>query len=132
MSSVINGVVEAVMAMIDGTEPFASIKRGALPSKQGLSCRLGPSASITVHLDKNAEYILNLAINGKHRNLQTLSDTMNNIHSKLTRAWEYSSAESWQITDITNGMLPQVIGREDSGEWLMASSLDVHFYQRGD
>jgi hypothetical protein len=57
---------------------------------------------------------------------------MNNIHSALTRAREYPSGDGWQIVDIVNYTLPQIIGREQNNEWLMASSLSVNFFWRGD
>jgi hypothetical protein len=57
---------------------------------------------------------------------------MNDIHSALTRARSYPSGEGWQIVDIQNYTLPQIIGREGNNDWLMASSLSVTFYWRGD
>lgn len=131
-SSVINQVLEAVIAMMQATNPFATITRGALPTGDGLTCEIGPSSVQTVHMDKNTYIPLDVTINGKHRNLQTLSDALNTIHSSLTRATEYPSAERWQIVDIENLNLPQVIGREGNNDWLMASALSVKFYWRGD
>jgi hypothetical protein len=57
---------------------------------------------------------------------------MNEIHAALTRAKIYPEGMRWQITDITNTMLPQRIGREQNNDWLMASALSVQFYWRGD
>jgi hypothetical protein len=57
---------------------------------------------------------------------------MNTIHSALTRAMSYPEGTGWKIVDITNYTLPQIIGREDNNEWLMASALSVKFYWRGD
>ena len=131
-SSVIDQVLEAVIAMMQDTNPFATISRGALPTAPGITCEIGPSTVQTTHMDKNTFVPLDVTINGKHPNLMTLSDALNKIHSSLTRAKEYPSAASWQITDIENLNLPQVIGREQNNDWLMASSLSVKFYWRGD
>lgn len=131
-TSVINQVLEAVIAMMQATKPFATITRGALPTAQGITCEIGPSTVQTTYMDKNTFVPLDVTINGKHPNLMTLSDALNKIHSSLTRAREYPSAASWQITDIENLNLPQVIGREQNNDWLMASSLSVKFYWRGD
>lgn len=131
-TSVINQVLEAVIAMMQATKPFATITRGALPTAQGITCEVGPSTVQTTYMDKNTFVPLDVTINGKHPNLMTLSDALNKIHSSLTRAKEYPSAASWQITDIENLNLPQVIGREQNNDWLMASSLSVKFYWRGD
>lgn len=130
--SVINEVVQAVIAIMNATKPFAEVTRGALPTGAGITCEVGPSEPEAVFLDKNSYVPLDITINGKHKNLQTLSDALNNIHSALTRARIYPSGEKWQIVDITNQTLPQVIGREDNNEWLMASSLSAKFYWKGD
>lgn len=131
-SSVINQVLEAVIGMANATRPFSSITRGALPTGQGLTCEIGPTAPQATHMDKNTVIPLDITINGKHPNLMTLSDAMNTIHSALTRAKAYPSAEKWEIVDIVNLTLPQIIGREQNNDWLMASSISAKFYQRGD
>lgn len=130
--SVINEVVEAVIGLMNATNPFATVTRGALPTGRGITCEVGPSSPSAVYMDKNSFVPLDIAINGKHENLQTLSDCLNNIHSALTRATSYPSGDGWQIADIENTTLPQRIGREDNNEWLMASALSVKFYWRGD
>lgn len=130
--SVINEVVEAVIGLMDDTGPFATVTRGALPTHEGLVCEVGPSTPSEVYLDKNSYIPLDVTLNGKHRDLRTLSDAMNTIHSTLTRATEYPEGEGWQIVDITNYTLPQIVGREDNNDWLMASALSVKFYQRSD
>ena len=131
-SSVINQVVEAVIALMNATQPFSTVTRGARPTGTGITCEVGPSMPAEVYLDKNSYTPLDITINGKHPNLMTLSDAMNKIHSALTRATSYPSADRWQIVDITTVMLPQRIGREDNNDWLMASSLSVRIYQKGD
>lgn len=130
--SVINEVVEAVIGLMNATQPFATVTRGALPTGAGITCEVGPSMVEAVYLDKNTYTPLDVTINGKHHDLKVLSDTLNNIHSALTRAKSYPSGEGWQIVDITNDTLPQKIGREENNDWLMASSLSVKFYQEGD
>ena len=131
-TSVINQVLEAVIGMANATRPFSSITRGALPTGQGLTCEIGPTAPQATHMDKNTVIPLDITINGKHPNLMTLSDAMNTIHSALTRAKVYPSAEKWEIVDIVNLTLPQIIGREQNNDWLMASSISAKFYQRGE
>ena len=129
---VINEVMEAVIGLMNDTGPFATVTRGALPTIDGLVCEVGPSTPSEVYLDKNAYIPLDVTLNGKHRDLRTLSDAMNTIHSTLTRATEYPEGEGWKIVDITNYTLPQIVGREDNNDWLMASALSVKIYQRGD
>lgn len=131
-SSAVNQVMEAVIGLMNNTNPFASVTRGALPTVAGLCCEIGPSTYSDLYYDKNTVIPLDVTLNGKHPNLMTLSDAMNKIHTTLTRMTDYPSGESWQILDITNLTLPQRIGREQNNDWLMASSLSVKFYLRGD
>ena len=130
--SVINQVLEAVIGLMNATSPFASVTRGALPTGVGLTVEIGPSSVAEVYLDKNSFVPLDVTLNGKHSNLKTLSDAMNKIHSALTRAKTYPASDDWEIVDISNYTLPEIIGREGNNEWLMASSLSVKFYWKGD
>ena len=129
--SVINDVVEAIIGLMNAAKPFATVTRGALPTGAGITCEVGPSTP-RMYMDKNTFVPLDITINGKHANLKTLSDALNGLHSTLTRATSYPSCTAWEITDIKTTTLPQVIGREDNNQWLMASALSVEFYWRGD
>lgn len=130
--SVINQVLEATIGLMNATTPFATVTRGALPTGVGLTCEIGPSSVSEVYLDKNSFVPLDVTLNGKHGNLKTLADAMNKIHSALTRAKTYPSSNDWEIVDISNYTLPEIIGREGNNEWLMASALSVKFYWKGD
>ena len=130
--SKINAAIEAVMNLIDAMDNFANITRGALGISAGLSCEVAPSAVDSVYMDKNAYIPVTLAINGKHANLATLSDTLNNIMDTLSRRTEYPSGDGWEIVDITSGNLARVIGREDNNLWLMNCDLVVKIYRKDD
>lgn len=132
MTSVINEVLEAVIGLMNATNPFATVTRGALPTGEGLVCEIGPTIPEEVYLDKNSYIPLDVTLNGKHKNLKTVTDAMNGIHSALTRARSYPASERWQIVDIENQNLPQLIGREENNDWLLASALTVNFYWKGD
>ena len=134
-SSVINQVMEAVIGLMNATSPFATVTRGALPTVAGLCCEISPSRPQSVYMDKNSYVPLSIVMNGKHPSLETLSDTMNGIHSALTRAKTYPedpAGSRWQITDIQTTTFPRIVGREDNNDWLMASVLSVKFFWRGD
>lgn len=132
MSSVQNRVVAAVMDIIDGLNNFAQIRRGALGTGPGLTCEVAPSTVESVFMDKNSYVVLDLTLNGKHSNLETLSATLNNIVESLTRRREYPAGDGFQIVDIAHGAppYPTTIGREDNGEWIMAASVFVKYYRR--
>lgn len=127
---IIDRAVEAVMDLIDGMRLFSSITRGALGTGNGLCCEIAPSAPDEVYLDKNQYIPLDLTINGKHSNLQILSESMNRIHQELTMLRQYPSGEGWEIVDISTMTEPQIIGREDNNSWMMASSLIIKIYTK--
>ena len=131
-TSAVNQVLEAVIGMMNTLNLFASVTRGALPTGNGITVELGPSSPFAMHMDKNTVVPLDVTINGKHGDLKTLSDTMNQIHWSLTRERSYPDGAAWQIVDISDATLPQVIGREANNDWLMASSLSVKIYLRGE
>jgi hypothetical protein len=122
-TSILNQVVEAVMDLIDALSLYANISRGALATGNSLTCEIGPTGPSEVWLDKNKYIPIDLTINGKHSNLQTLSDAMNSIHENLTMMFEYPCGSAWEIVDISTMTEPQVIGREQDNSWIMASSL---------
>ena len=124
-TSRINLAVESVMDLIDGMKLFALITRGALGTGNGLACEVGPTSPETVFMDKNQYIPIDLTINGKHDDLDLLTDTMNQIHEELTMRRSYPSGNGWQIVDITTLTEPQIIAREDSNQWMMASALLV-------
>lgn len=129
-TSVLNKAIESVMDLIDAMGNFATITRGALGIDNGLCCEIAPSMVDSVFMDKNTYLPLTLALNGKHNDLQILSDTLANIMDSLTRRTEYPSGDGWQIVDITNGNIPRVIGREGNNQWLMACDLVIKIYRK--
>lgn len=131
-TSWLNLAVESVMDLIDAMGNFANITRGALGIDNGLCCEISPSNAEEVYLDKNAYFTITLALNGKHHDLQTLSDTMNNICDSLTRAKSYPTGAGFEIVDITNGIMPRIIGREQNNAWLMAGDIIIKIYRKDD
>ena len=124
-TSFINQAIEKVMDLIDEIGLFATISRGALGTGDSLCCEVGPSSPSEVWLDKNQYIPIDLTINGKHSNLQTLTDAMNTIHENLTMKRTYPSGDTWEIVDISTMTEPQIIGREQDNRWMMASALLV-------
>ena len=131
-TSKVNQAVESVMDLIDSQNYFAKIRRGALGTDPGLCCEVAPSTVDAVFMDKNSYHFIDLTLNGKHSNLQTLSDTLNNITDYLTRLKSYGSGDGWEIVDITAGSPSEasVIEREQNGLWVMASGLIIKFYRK--
>ena len=131
-TSKINLALEWVITQINGMSNFATMTRGALGTSNGLCCEIAPSNVDAVFLDKNSYIPITVTINGKHTNLLTLTDTLNNIMDTLTRLKTYSSGSGWEIVDITNGIYPRVIGREENNAWVMACEIVVKLYRKDD
>lgn len=129
--SIIDRALEAVIGLMNAQAPFATVTRGALPVGRGITCEVSPSGDNAVFLDKNTYTVISVTVNGKHERLDTLSDQLNDIHHALTRMREYPEGDDYEIVDISNETLPQLIGREDNNIWLMASSLSVKLYMKG-
>lgn len=131
-TSKIDIAIESIIAIINAMDIFAPVTRGALGTGIGLSCEIAPSMYSEVYYDKNAYIPLTLALNGKHTDLQELTNTLNNIIDALTRSESYPSGNGWEVVDITSGNLPRVIGREPDNTWLMAGDLVVKIYRKDD
>ena len=131
-TSWLNLAIEAVMDLIDGLGNFATITRGALGIDDGLCCEVAPSNAQEIYLDKNGYFMITLALNGKHHNLQTITDTLNNIMDNLTRRTTYPTGTGFEIVDITNGMMPHIIGREENNAWLLACDIIIKIYRKDD
>ena len=129
-TSVLNLAVESVMDLIDAMDLYSPILRGALGIGNSLSCEVAPSATEAVFYDKGTYTPILLALNGKHDNLNVLTDTMNNIMDTLTQMKTYPSGSGWEIVDITNGNFPRVIGREDNNSWVMACDIFIKLYRK--
>ena len=129
-TSILNLAIEAVMDLIDAMDNYADIQRGALGIGNGLCCEVAPSNAETVFLDKNAYFTITLALNGKHTDLQILSNTLNNIMDTLTRQTSYPDGNGWEIVDITNGTMPRVIEREENNTWVMACDIVIKLYRK--
>ena len=85
-----------------------------------------------VFMDKNSYIFLDLTLNGKHSDLEILSDTLNNITDHLTRLKSYDSGNGWEIVDVTAGSPSEasVIEREQNGLWIMASGIIIKYYRK--
>lgn len=124
-NTIINQAAEAVAGLINALGMFSSIYRGPLGTGNGLCFEVGPSRPEAVYMDKNKYIPVDITINGKHENLLTITEAINTIHQSLTMRRSYPSGETWEIVDITTATAPQIIGREDSNQYLMVSSLLV-------
>ena len=123
--SVLNDILLAVIGLAQATDPYATIVVGALPADNGITMTYGAGGVDTTFITKGICYDLDIALNGKHSNAQTVSDALNNIHQALTQATSYPRTENYQITDISTISTPSYLDREQNSQILYGSSLRV-------
>lgn len=131
-TSKIDLAVESIVDLINEIGNFAQMTFGALGTGNSLCCQLAPSNDQEVFLDKNSYAVLTLAINGKHKNQQTLTNTLNNILDNLARRTEYPSGQGWEVVDVSRGNFPRIIDREESNLWVMSCDLIIKVYRKDD
>ena len=132
--SVRDDVMSAVMAMAQNTPggaAYSEIVIGAMPAFGSISMTIATGAPESTFMTKNTAEQFSVALNGKHANMAILISSLDNIHAYLTRAKNYPSAASWQITNIETISAPSLIGRETDNQWLAGSSLRIKYYMRG-
>lgn len=130
--SAMNEVVEAVIGLMNDQRLYAQVTRGALPTGPGIVCEPGPSSPSEVYLDKGQYIPLDVTINAKHTNLQTLTGDISRAFEALTRMHHYPYGQEWEIVDIAVYTMPQIIGREGNNQWLAAGSLSVRYHLTGE
>ena len=81
----INEAVEDVISMMNETAVFFPVRRGALTIGNSISCEVGPSAPLSHYLNKDVYVPVDLTLNGKHADLRTVTEAMNEIHYNLKR-----------------------------------------------
>lgn len=123
-------ILAAVIAMAQGTNPYAVITAGALPADNGICMTWASGAPAFTFLDKGMAYQRTIVCNGKHTSQQAVSEALSAIHLALTKTKTYPNAPQWQITDIATVSAPAYLSREQNSQWLYGSSLRVKFYLR--
>lgn len=127
--SIINNVLKAVLDLASSA-PGVYVQQigiGALPPDNGICAQISTGTG-SPFLDLGAAYQFSMVLNGKHRNQQTVSDALNNIHQTLTQTAQLPSGDGYQITAIETTQTPSYLGREQNAQHLYGSSLRVKFY----
>lgn len=126
--SILNDILTETVALAQETSPYATIMIGSLPADNGITMTYGASGVNTTFQTKTICYDLDVVLNGKHSNQQTVSDTLNEIHKALTQRKTYPETEDFKIADISTTSAPSYLDREENNQWLYGSSLRVRAY----
>lgn len=123
-------ILEAVRGMAMETEPYGEIVYGTNPPYNGICMIADPSATLDIFKNKGMIKELSILINAKHENQKTVYDTLCTIHRGLTKRWSYPNDGEYQIIDIETTSDPNLIGQEESGQWIYGSSVRVRYFWR--
>lgn len=128
MADYINDIIDAVIELMEDTDPYATIVRGPLPPDNGIAVYMATGSPNATFCNKRIVYDFNLTLNGKHASQQTVSAALNAIHTALTTTKDYPDTDYWQICDIESVALPSYLNREQNNQYLYGSSLRVRAY----
>lgn len=128
MSDYINDIIDAVIDKAETLDLYADIVRGPLPPDNGISVYPATGTPQTTFINKRHVYNIGLTLNGKHASQQTVSSTLNGIHTALTTTKNLPATDYWQICDIATIALPTYLDREENNQYLYGSSLMVRAY----
>lgn len=128
--SVYDDVLMAVLNMAQQTKPYANIVIGSMPPDKGIAMAYANGA-LETYLNKAATITMTLALNGKHNDQRTVLDALGKIHMELNTRKNYPATDAYQITNIKTISPPCYIGRDENGQWLYGSSLEIQFFTRG-
>ena len=85
-----------------------------------------------IYMTKDSYNSMTVLLNGKNANQQTIASQLNTIHhffNKLKQN-QIPTGENTQIINIQTSSSPELIGVEENGQWIYASSLTVTYYIR--
>lgn len=128
----LDNVFMAVVGLAQEAQSLFFVSVGALPADESICTARAAGAPQTTCFDKGMPYQITMVLNGKSTDQQKISGALGEIHTALTQAKQYPSAEGWQITDIETVSAPAYLDREQNSQWLYGSSLRVKFYLRSD
>ena len=123
---------EILQALISMAETAAGVQvfEGSLPPDNGLAMT-GNASEAAVFLDIGSDESMSILCNGKHREQQTVTQQLDEIHRYLTRRKTFPQGNNWQIYAIETVASPRLINHEPNGQWVYGSSLLVKINVKG-
>lgn len=128
MDSAINQAIDAVIALMNDTQPFAQILRGPLQASPGIAVEPSAGQPPERHMDRRSVMRIDLVVNAKHTDRRALTNALHAIHQHLTTLRRYPRGSAWQIASIETQAHPALVERKSDRTWLYASALMVTIY----
>ena len=125
---------DILQAVIDMAESAAGVPilTGSMPPDNGIAMT-GSAAPSAIMLDIGSNERMNVVVNGKNSDQETVIRQLDAIHRVLTRRKDFPSGADWQIYSIETVASPRLLGREQNpqAQWLYGSSLLVKINTKG-
>lgn len=123
-------IVEVLKGII-AEQVSAPVVIGSLLPDRSFSVSFAGGAPAAAYWTLNTDEDMPITFNGKGPNQQDLAVQMEQVHRSLTTNKNLPTGKNWQIYAITTTSAPQLIGREENGNWIFGSSFRVRFFAKG-
>ena len=117
-----------ILGLLGNVDLYSKVMIGSMPTDNGIAMYLSPGAPDIIDLKKNTINEIPLVVNAKHESQLTCLQALSDIHLHLTTLKDYPN----NILDIETGTSPNYLDREENGQWLYGSILNIKFEIRSD
>ena len=114
----------------DQTELYTNIILGNTPPTDGIAMFVSSGMPDITDLEKGMIVSMNVMCNAKHRSQDEAYNALYKIHDRLTKTKNYPNKDKYQITNVSTVTYPNLLLREQNGEYIYGSTLNVNFYWR--
>ena len=106
-----------------------------MPARDGIAMFIGSGAPQSFFKDKSTHDAILVSVNAKHKDQQKAAKALDNIHGYITRLKSYPSGTAergkWQITDVSTAAAANYIGKEEGGQHLFGSIIQIKIFFGG-
>lgn len=123
-------IIDIVLCMIKSNLGYEVVRGTNIPENS--LCARWRSNPNEIYMTKDSYNSMTVLLNGKNANQQTIATALNTIHHYLNKLKQNQIpiGENTQIINIQTSSSPELIGVEENGQWIYASSLTVTYYIR--
>lgn len=123
-------IINTILPLIQAQTSFNIVLGTNIPENS--LCMRWRSNLNEIYMTKDSYNSMTVLLNGKNANQQTIATALNTIHHYLNKLKQSQIpiGENTQIINIQTSSSPELIGVEENGQWIYASSLTVTYYIR--
>lgn len=123
-------VINTILPLIKSQTSVSVVLGTNIPDNS--LCLRWRSNPTEVYMSKDSYNSMTVLLNGKNIDQQAIATTLNAIHHYFNKLKQNQipAGENTQIINIQTVSSPELIGVEENGQWIYASSLTVTYYIR--